>query len=425
MSNKVLLPSIVLDTWKSINPCDIILVCRDSDRGYCFNGMNYSQVVDSLGEVLIKNGIKCSAINPRFQFLNDNEIYGSSGKINASYLRTYVTQKIIQLLISTNKGLTYRRKCEEKLWKNIIRTSKARIVLAIQPDVGLCRAGAALGVPVVDVQHGVIDVTADYYCISRMTLLEPTELPVAYLVWNENSAASLEPIASLNNAEILVIGNPWVCRFMHNNTGDQLVEDATKIWKRSGLKIPEILVTLQHGLRTLSPKSVPNGVMPDCLEKVVLDTCNFYKWRIRLHPAQMKGDERVHVENYLKSKFGLSTNIDWVECTAMPLPVALGRASLHLTHFSSVTIEATWFGLKTGLLDPELSKGGNHEHLYTYERDMQNAVQLNLNEGAIKNFIEANVIAGRNKIEFRQDWRFNEMLLLEFVNRYRNRYDRK
>jgi hypothetical protein len=71
-------------------------------------------------------------------------------------------------------------------------------------------------------------------------------------------------------------------------------------------------------------------------------------WFLRLHPRQM--NEKDALINFFK-KENLLHKINIEAATNDPLPQLLANAKLHVTHFSGTTIEASFFNLKTILLN--------------------------------------------------------------------------
>jgi predicted glycosyltransferase len=71
-------------------------------------------------------------------------------------------------------------------------------------------------------------------------------------------------------------------------------------------------------------------------------------WFIRLHPRQMH--EMATIKD-LFTKENLLAKVNIIEATQDPLPQLLANAKLHVTHSSGTAIEATFFGLKTILLN--------------------------------------------------------------------------
>ena len=139
------------------------------------------------------------------------------------------------------------------------------------------------------------------------------------------------------------------------------------------------------------PDQVPNGVMVDALEKTILATNNSYNWLIKLHQIQSTGKERAMVHRYLEKTFGHLSSVEWHKSSSLPLPVLLKYASLHITFYSSVVIEAGWMGVRSAILCKDLCPGGRFDKYYSHERNIGIATVLEQNVDVIKQWIEENI----------------------------------
>jgi hypothetical protein len=66
---------------------------------------------------------------------------------------------------------------------------------------------------------------------------------------------------------------------------------------------------------------------------------------------------------------------------------------------SSVVIEASWMGVRSGILNPEVDKGGAFADYYIHERNSGMAEIINQNPQAIKKWISTNIKKGKNVIQ--------------------------
>ena len=366
-------------------------MCGDSDRAYVFDGQRYSQLIDSVGDLLELNGVSCRTVAKGFSELTGTLAYRAPASINHALLRIVLGQRMRAWLRGADAALRWRQARESELWKSILTHCGAVVVLGIQPDTGLCRAGHDLGVHVFDVQHGVISDSDDnpYYRSATITTKPRADLPTGYLTWDEPSAEVLIPVAAKKDISVRIVGNPWFARFASPRKGDALVDEARSFWTASCSGLPSLVVTLQADLTEFAPDYVPNGVMAECLVQVIRETCNDYAWHLRLHPSQLRGPQSASVQEFLKRQFGGCENVEWKRASEAPLPLVLAEADAHITHYSAVTIEAAWMGLRTGLLDPHIRPGGKHDSLFTNERRQQFACCLPLEATAIKHFIRS------------------------------------
>jgi len=267
------------------------------------------------------------------------------------------------------------RKGKVRLWQRIFEKVRPRCVIGNMPDPALCWAGKIAGVPIYDLQHGIISDQHAHYGI-RYPLFPASDLPNGYLCWDEVSAATLKKWAPQKGIDVRVIGNPWFLRFLFPKPGDRLVQEALKQGKLLNNDKPTILVSLTWGMRKYWPDQVPNGVIDDALENTILQTATTYNWFLRLHPIQVTGREKPMVDDYLDRTFGQLPSVDWRMCSAMPLPALLNHAVLHIAFDSSTVIEAGWMGIRTALLNKELFPGGNRDGYYIHERNLGLATVL-------------------------------------------------
>jgi hypothetical protein len=387
-----------IDTWQLIEPCDVLLACGDADRGYIYRDKRYAQLIDSLGDLLKLNGIFTRTVAHRLsQYIGKNG-YDEPASINRALIRSILGAPLVSLCKGRIAGRCWQETSLKQLWEKIISRCRPKAVIAIQPDVGLCRAGHELGIQVFDLQHGLISDAEDnvYYWSDNLVREESTDLPHGFLCWDKSSAETMMPIAMEKKMSVRIIGNPWFSRFIDPHPQDELVKTEMACSADSQHGLPKILVTLQYNLGEYAHDYVENGVMADCLEKVILATSDQYIWNLRLHPSQLRGSEGVHVHNYLQKRFGNIENIDWVRCSAAALPCLLSLTDLHITHFSATTIEASWMGVHTGLLDPHICSGGKHSDFFVSERALGFAEKLPLDVMAIKKFINSSLAKGKS-----------------------------
>ena len=152
-------------------------------------------------------------------------------------------------------------------------------------------------------------------------------LPRVFWNWDESSATILKKWMQSNpNYEVKVIGNPWL-----------------DYWKTKSQVYPHkdfILYSLQPNPITLDQLFTPQ--LLECIrsgEEI---------WFIRLHPRQMHELDAIVT---LLTKENLSDKVNVTVATQDALPQLLANAKLHVTHSSGTAIEATFFGLKTVLLN--------------------------------------------------------------------------
>lgn len=180
----------------------------------------------------------------------------------------------------------------------------------------------------VEMQHGPqTDIHLSYGSWTVIPERGYDVLPRIFWNWDESSATILKKWMQSNpNYEVKVIGNPWL-----------------DYWKNKSQAYSHkdfILYSLQPNPITLDQLFTPQ--LLECIrsgEEI---------WFIRLHPRQMHELDAIVT---LLTKENLLDKVNITAATQDPLPQLLANAKLHVTHSSGTAIEATFFGLKTVLLN--------------------------------------------------------------------------
>lgn len=384
------------DTWQKIQPCDVILQAGDGTLNYTYQGKAYRALWDSIGDLFTDRGLVVRTVSdcPGTRLAGTcthNESFSCNRALVFGTLNEVLHRKAGQLIAPKAVAAEWAsRKGKVRLWQRIFEKVRPRCVIGNMPDPALCWAGKIAGVPIYDLQHGIISDQHAHYGI-RYPLFPASDLPNGYLCWDEVSAATLKKWAPQKGIDVRVIGNPWALRFLFPAPSDQLVQDALNKGRIFNNSKPSILVTLQWGFKESYPDEVPNGVMLDALEKTILQTANKYNWHLRLHPIQVTGREKPMVYEYLERTFGQISTVEWQLSSATPLPLILSHSALHITFNSTVVIESGWMGLRSALLDQDICPGGRYDQYYAHERNLGLATVLPQDVTVIKRWIEENI----------------------------------
>jgi hypothetical protein len=275
------------------------------------------------------------------------------------------------------------------LWKKLLRRAAPRIVIGINPDPALCRAGRHLAIPVFDLQHGLIGNGTPWYATMATAPAGADYLPAGILCWDEGSAAEVTRWAAAHDVAVPILGNPWVARFLEPAPEDELVASALTGLPGTAGERPRILVSLQWGLADLYYREASfNGVMVDALEKAILATADRFQWLLRLHPVQLRGGTSTSVRGYLERTFGALPGVEWQISSVMALPALLRSVAAHVTDSSSVVAEAARMGIPSAMLNLSLGSGGIFEHGFAEERKAGLAELIAQDSGAIVRWIE-------------------------------------
>jgi hypothetical protein len=387
----------VKDSWQNIPLCDVLLVRHDNDCSYNYQEKAYSHLLDTVGELCTRKKLKVGSVATPFSKLTLDKAFYSPVSFNVSLIFAEIKRKL--MIVFKNEVLATEEydKFRVNLWNKILARAKPKIVVGIQPDQYLCKAGKAKGIPVFDFQHGVISSEHLWYG-KEYRLNKPIEtLPDGFLCWDERAVETLSEWTRDKGIIILKVGNPWFARFSYPKKNDFLVQEAfTKVNSLFDER-PCILVSLQWGLKELHPDRNIDGMLVPELRDVIKNNINDYNWILRLHPVQMRGDGKNKAIKYLSDNYGLENTEKWLIASELPLPAILTKTDLHITYYSTVVIESAWMGIKSGLLSEELSDGGKYQNYYLYERKMGLADILPHDSNQIKNWIAFNLKEGKKK----------------------------
>lgn len=389
--------ALVRDTWKSLESCDVLIIHHDNNCGYNFDEKAYAQLIDSLGDICTKKSLRVRSVAKHFSVFVGKRAQYSPVSYNQALISIGLIKIITRIFKNNQKSESTFESLRVRLWCQILEKCNPGIIIGIQPDEYLCRAGKKKGIPVYDLQHGVIAEEDPVYGEKYRVSTPIEDLPDGFLCWDDWSAATISKWAQNKGIRVLNIGNPWFLRFQKNTPDDRLVSEALiqgKIHDENQDR-PSVLVTLQWGLKSINPDTRFNGVMTDALEKVILDTENDYNWILRLHPVQLRGEEREMTQCYLTKTFGEEKTQSWLTSSYIPLPVVLRQTDLHITYHSTVAIEAAWMGVRSALLNQQICKNGEWESLFAHERAIGMAEVVPQDPDAIKQWIIDTLVKGR------------------------------
>jgi len=385
------------DTWQKLEQCDVLLVRGDVDCGYTYQGKAYAPLIDSFSDLCVKRGlVTCSVATPYAKFTGIHA-HNSPVSCNRAALMVSIFRRVIRLFGSRANSEEWANKRRAHLWSRILEKTRPRYVIGIQPDVALCWTGKMKRVPVYDLQHGMIADEHLWYGGKYRVGTNPRDLPDGFLCWDEPSATVLRKWAPQKGINVRVVGNPWFARFLYKDPRDRIVQEALNKGRIFNNHRPIILVSLQWRLDRFYKHNGFNGIMVDALEKAILETANSYNWLLRMHPVQIRGPDKEIVQGYLMRTFGHLASVEWHVCSGLPLPVVLQQVDLHITHWSTVVVEAGWMGAYSALLNSNICPGGSLENIYAHERGLGLATVLPQDSSAITHWIEETLSKGTGK----------------------------
>lgn len=195
-------------------------------------------------------------------------------------------------------------------------------------------AAARIGIPSVDIQHGV---TGPLHMGYAQWNVHPTGgfrlLPSWFWTWTPADAAVIDAWARHSGMahRALCGGNPFLEAWRSGEIAidETMRGDADRLLQASTGRT-RVLVTLQINLASpaaLAPLLAAIEALPDVA------------WWLRLHPMALA--DQPLIEEMLRDCRARHWNI--AQATALPLPVLLRHADVHATHSSSAVVEAAAF----------------------------------------------------------------------------------
>jgi hypothetical protein len=362
MSSSLLLFRYLLkkDTWNFLSKIDILLVDHDGHRSYDFEGRKYAPLIDSFQDSFDSSKVKFLTVAEPYSKIIGAKAYGYVIDFNGSFARASVYRQF-RLLFKKEKypgqfGYT-------NVWNTILEKTKPKLIISIMPSESLCFAAHTHGILIADLQHGIIADKHPWYGQSFKENMIKKCLPDYYLCWNQESADVLLKWTVNKAIQVRVIGNPWFIKYRQSQGTDffqRNIKEST--FKRSN-NLPTILITLGWGFMHYNTEYLSKQYAKQitfeqeagfsiALLNVICEYHAKFNWKIRLHPVQLNGAEFKIIDAFLFKNFNDFQNVDWIECSKLPLPFVLENIDLHITFCSTIVSEATLFGVRSAILVP-------------------------------------------------------------------------
>uniref|UniRef100_UPI004048F0F7 hypothetical protein n=1 Tax=Flavobacterium sp. TaxID=239 RepID=UPI004048F0F7 len=275
------------------------------------------------GFLNFKKRIKCknksfSGYSNFLSFLNKNEIFNDF----------VIKNKELQLITWYENQFGLKIKFFKKVVKKIAPKKIAVLCYYSEDIYALIAAANQLSIQTIEMQHGPqTSIHLSYGSWSCVPNEGYDVLPRKFWCWDNYSKDVLEKWTAKSELyTVEVIGNPWI-EYWKNN-------------KKTYFEKDFILYSLQPKPITLEQLFTP--------EIIKLIKTTSIKWFIRLHPRQL--NEMNAIKQLLK-KEQLLDLVDIDNATNDALPQLLANAKLHITHSSGSALEASYFGLKTILIN--------------------------------------------------------------------------
>lgn len=360
---KKLVRDVFRTKFPNLPQADVLTFAIDCDRYIEFEGKYYSPLINTLEESFERRGLECISISRVNSEKKEEKTHGRVYSPEGAFARALLFKRFRSLF---NKNKYTYSNYEERIWLKILKLSKVKAVVGITPSRELCTACHQLGVWVADIQHGVISDSHDWYGANFRKNDPRTWVPDAFLCWDTGAVDTITKWTTKTEIEVRLIGNPWINRFRNPLADDRLVNHMKEKYSlpKNGKK--NILISLQWDDSWRNERYIDKA-----LEEFILKNLDNYNWYFRLHPNMVHGfakDDGKKFFQYFNATFPEGT-VECKKATEMPLPLLLSMIDGHITWFSSVCIEAAYFGVRSLLLDERMLEGGEWQDYY---RDLTN-----------------------------------------------------
>ncbi|ENQ3286661.1 hypothetical protein VCSRO184_2666 [Vibrio cholerae] len=361
---------------------NVLLSCHDVGRSVKIKDAFQSPLILGLKFALKNENFKYYELSNPFSVTKKNDLPKNILSINFTVLIIKFFSYFISML-NKQDTLAVRADLEHYLYKILIRNLRIKIVFAIDPPWGLCKAAHVMGVKVIDLMHGNNYSIKDKIFSEKFNRAE-RYLPTDIIAFDECTYKTLKELTEKTDIRVFNSTNPW------HNYCDHIINDIEYNINSSYKR--KVLISLQWGYdgeREELSGIIDNGI----IHKAILDIINenddilFF---IRLHPVQLvrpwyfKHRDFIH---YLSKRYN---NVECDYASSVPLKKLLCDVDLHISMSSSCTGEAADYMVPSLLLCPTLQYGGVNYGLFRELNEKDNKlVQFGtLNKEFISNWIE-------------------------------------
>jgi hypothetical protein len=355
----------LLDLQGSISlPRSNILIIRNRVCCYGLNeGLEFAPMIDPIPCMLSGhkglNFITTTTTGSRVK-LPDRNFYDYICRCIA------LGEKAIRKLFGLPRSFLYS---EMYYWKLFLIRHKVSRVLCIGPSQSFLKVCKDFSIEVCEVQHGVVDV-GDPESLSYKHMTESDLYPDFFLAWDQRSGDNALK-RSFNKTNPIIGCSMALYHYL--GCGPLTKSERPESSLQSTSKKINVLVTLQWGMGLTGPDhytelQLEDAFLPRELLEYMVSSCENYNYIFRLHPVSkvMRGEVKS-IFNSLRS-FGLAKSMDELaRVSKIPIYKQLQDVELHVTLYSSSTIEAAYVGVPTILLDPVLNKGRAREKHFDKE----------------------------------------------------------
>ena len=260
----------------------------------------------------------------RVNWQNDRKFIDLIAAINESgfLLANHVTKKDLEDKIKYVHAAKIYWSVVLRLWKVM---SIDMVSYYNYSYYGLIWAADELGIPTKDHQHGVQGpMHLAYGSFTAIPESGYEILPSSFACWNKHYTNAINTWSSgIAKHNAITEGHAWI-KFFKATTPNHSIKDIV--------------------LFSAQPMSLEN-LFDQKAKAIIQKLSSKYNVLIRLHPSQFT--MKAEIQNYINTLGIVATVTDG----SFPLPKRLLESVLHITHFSSVIIEASLCGVQSIAID--------------------------------------------------------------------------
>jgi hypothetical protein len=349
------------DTVREIPPSDVLFFSHDVDNSETLNGRAYGRLLDTVLESCVERGLTVAHVSIPYSVFAEEQTYFKRYRMNRS--------RFVSDLARKAKLLELTKRLSERMFRNILLRSGAKIIFSIGLPASLSIVAKALGLTTVEVLHGKGLVESDRPAIDWSNRAEE-ELPSAFLALDEVSYRTFVGIG-FKNVRVLYASDFWLDRINNPQRGNIPSE-----WEAPGFltggRTKVVLVSLQWRYRGGTKEFegiLDNGYIPASVIKAIEKSHEDVQWLLRLHPVLRRSNKKREAEFFLESLSQQNPNVEWQISSTVPLPSVLSISTRHVTMRSGATVDASQMGIPTALLCPTIAPGKSNAAVHRALRE--------------------------------------------------------
>ncbi len=332
---------------------------------YLKNDKNSIVISSSNSLIFNRKKIKIQKLLPFYSLTKKKPLFDINKNLILNLFSEIIENNQLQELINIKtfeKNLIKLLTWEDLITKVLSKKKPKKIILVCHYTISsfaILNSAIKFSIPIIEIQHGSI---VNYPPYTVKLSLNEFPIPDEFWSWDKES----EVFAKHNlfhSKKVILTENLW--HKYWESTDQSFISDQEKVLKNKAKII--ILYT-----------SVPelNGIPKIILQAIELSPSNF-EWWIRLHPR-----EKDKVNNF-KSQIKRLQQKRIVQIdtpTTIPLPVVIDNINIHISSWSSSTIEVLNKNLPTIIIHEQgkarFSEYFNTSNFYFEKNDPKNIISL-------------------------------------------------